>query len=426
MDNTIAPIRTGDLPGENPHYIRDMTALGDKREIIAGADIFASNGIKLLAKGARVDSLQFERLTRHRLSAPLDTMLVTDRPVDGNFLSIEADRIIANEPLFRRILSRSGDPRRAKQALGNLRLPEEVQLRLTVMYEQRKEIFWHSIRTALVASAVAQRGRLSQSDFDCAIFASLCHDFGEMHTDPGILDPEHAITAEERRFIHVHPVVGYVLLHEMKGVPPAAARAVMQHHERLDGSGYPHSIGGANVPLLARLVGLADVAEAVLRRFELPRVDMLFRMNQTRFDPTMAGVLRDLLHVTPGDATGAPDEEAAFMQLNHIEHLMHSWFALRSQLERHPQCAFLFERMANIRSLVLQAGCDPDNMSSMMENVRDEPAVLLELRSMLDEVDWLLVDLANEIERRSPELVGLLEGGMKDLLGQLRHNFPDA
>jgi len=425
MDMHNAHSSMGQLPGENPHYIRSVTAMGDTREVIASADIFASNGIKLLAKGARVDSLQYERLTRHRLSAPLDGNLATDRPVDGNFLSLEADRIIGNDPLYRRMLTRAGDPRVAKQTLGNLRLPDAVRLRLTVQSEQRREIYAHSLRTALIVCAVAQRGRLASNDLECAVVAALCHDFGEMHTDPHILDPEHSITSEERRYIHVHPVTGYVLLHEMKGMPPAAANAVMQHHERLDGSGYPNALNAQRIPPLARLVGLADVAEAVLRRFELPRVDMLLRINQVRFDPAMAGALRDLLHVTHEDAGSEADEETARRQVNHIEDLLHTWFSVRSLLEQQSgtgPAAFLFERMATIRSLVLQAGFDPDNMSSMMELVHDDPEVLRELRAMLDEVDWLLADLANEIDRRSPELTGLSQGALRDLLGQLRHN----
>jgi HD-GYP domain-containing protein (c-di-GMP phosphodiesterase class II) len=428
MQNTIASTHVGDLPGENPHYIRSMTAMGDMREVLASEDIFASNGMKLVGKGSRIDSKQYERLTRHRLSAPLDCMLSADNPVGGTFLALEADRILANDPLYRRILSRSGDPRLAKQALGDLSMPETVRLRLTVLFEQHKEIFGHSLRTALIVCAVGQRGRLSRNDLSNALLASLCHDFGEMHTDPCILDPEHNITAEERRFIHVHPVTGYVLLNEMKGFPAAAARAVLQHHERLDGSGYPHAISGQNVPMLARLVGLADVAEAVLRRFELPRVDMLFRMNQGRFDPTMATTLRDLLNVTASDAKGSADEQTAMMQLGHIEDLLRTWFCIRGTVEKEAaaspaaaaQCAFLFDRMSTIRSLVLQVGLDPDNTSSIMEVARDDPEVLLELRSMLDEVNWLMVDLANEIDRRSPELKGLLEGSLQDLLGQLR------
>lgn len=418
-----------DLPHESPHYIRAVTEMGDKREVIVAADIYASNGMKLLAKGARVDSRQFERLTRHRLSSPLDQMLAAEHPVDGTALALAADKAIAHEPALRRIVNRAGDPRKVKHVLGALRIPDAVKMRLTVMSEQHGEMYRHSVCSAILALTLAQRIGLAPGQSEAAVLAALCHDVGEMHTDPIILDPSHTISPEERRFIHVHPITGYVLLHEMAGFPSQAAQAVLQHHERLDGSGYPHALVGQQIGTLGQLVGIADVAEAVLRRFELPRVDMLFRINHMRFARSLLDPLRDLLHVTTADQHGWPDDAGAALQLAHVAGLLRAWFTLRAVLERQiapassddSPLAFLFDRMASIRSLVLQAGMDPDNMANMLEIAQDDPELQGELRALLDEMDWLLRDLANEFDRRSPELSGLSQGALKELLAQIRH-----
>jgi hypothetical protein len=82
--------------------------------------------------------------------------------------------------------------------------------------------------------------------------------------------------------------------------------------------------------------------------------------------------------------------------------------------------SFLFERMTTICQLVVQAGFDPDNMESMLAIARDDPQVLLELRGMLDEMDWLMRDLVHEMDRRSPELVGLSAGALKGLTDHLK------
>jgi putative nucleotidyltransferase with HDIG domain len=421
-----------DLPGESPHYIRAVTEMGDKREVIVAADIYASNGIKLLAHGARIDSLQYERLTRHRLSAPLDSMLTTERPVDATTLALAADKVIEQQAAYRRIVTRAGGAGKLKYHLGALRIPEPVKVRLTVMNEQHKDLYQHSLRTAILAFALAQRTGLPPSQYEAAILAALCHDFGEMHTDPVILDPSHCITPEERRFVHVHPITGYVLVHEMAGFPSSAAQAVLQHHERLDGSGYPHALCGQHIGILGQLVGIADVAEAGLRRFELPRVDMLFRINHMRFARAMLDPLRDLLHVTADDVHSWPDAAGTAAQLSQLAELLRAWFTLRALLERQiapassdaSPLAFLFERMASIRSLVLQAGLNPDNLANMLEIAQDDAMLQGELRSLLDEMNWLLRDLANEFDRRSPELTGLSQGALKDLLDQLRHLAP--
>ncbi|WP_161630644.1 HD-GYP domain-containing protein [Pseudoduganella violaceinigra] len=415
------------IPGESPHFVRAVTEMGDTREVIASEDIYASNGTKLLAKGARIDSKQFEKLTRYKLSAPLDQVLSSDKAVDAATLAIELDRILEQEAVYRQLLARAGDPRQLKHCTANLRLHATIELRLTVMSDKHPEVFGHTLRTAIIAFACAQRMGVPAGELPAVLLAALCHDFGEMHTDPRILDQSHQVTAEERRFVHVHPVTGYVLLKDLKDFPLAAARAVLQHHERLDGSGYPYGLRGAQVDRMARIVAAADVAETVMRRLDMQRLEMLYRINKQRFDSEVAATLRDLLQLQstqPDDSAPALDPA---VRLTHLSELLHAWFALKALLEQRPQAdapaspmAFLFDRMASIRSLVLQAGFNPDNITSMLAMVQDDAAVLAELRAMLDEMDWLLADLANEIDRRSPALDGLSAGAMKGLMQQLR------
>lgn len=415
-----------DLPGESPHYIRSVTELGDTEGVIVAEDIYAANGMKLLAKGAHVTSHQFEHLTAHKLAIPLDQSLLAEKPVDHNVLAVEANKVLESDPIYRRLAARAGDALAIRHSLGNLKIVDSLQMRLTVMRERRPEIFLHSLRAGIIAHCLAQRLRLGENDRNALLMAALFHDVGEMHTNPAILADGHDITPEERRFVHVHPVTSYVLVHELPGFPPSAANAILHHHERLDGSGYPHDLPGHKVPPSAKIIAVADVAEAVIKRFDLPRLDMLFRLNQARFDPAAVHALRDLIHITAEDIVAVPQVHGAAAQLAHLAALLGAWFSVRAVLTAEharngesPQ-SFLFERMTTICQLVVQAGFDPDNMESMLAIARDDPQILLELRGMLDEMDWLMRDLVHEMDRRSPELVGLSAGALKGLTDHLK------
>ena len=419
-------MQSNDVPGESPHFVRSVTEMGDRRDVVASADIYASNGTKLLAKGARIDSKQFDKLTRYKLSAPLDQVLASDKAVDAATLAIEFDRVLERDALYRQLLARAGDPRQLKHCTANLRLHPTIELRLTVMADRHAEMFGHTLRTSVIAFACAQRMGVVAAELPAMLLAALCHDIGEMHTDPSILDLSHQVTAEERRFVHVHPVTGYVLLKDLTGFPAAASRAVLQHHERLDGSGYPHGLRAGQVERMARILAAADVTETVLRRLDLRRLDMLYRINKQRFDGDVLAILRDLLQLQSLQADDAGPAASPAARLDHLSALLQAWFRQKELLQRADAdapgapLAFLFDRMAAIRSLVLQAGFDPDNMSSMLAMVQDDAVLLAELRAMLDEMDWLLADLANEIDRRSPELDGLSAGALKELVGRLR------
>ena len=341
---------------------------------------------------------------------------------------MELDSIIKHEAVYRRILTRTGDPHAMKQAPASVQLAPEVMLRLTVMRECRPELFMHAIRTALIAFALAQSLGLPEGQRDSILLAALCHDFGEMHTDPEILVAEHDITQDERRYIHVHPITGHVLVQGLSGFSNDATLAILQHHERLDGSGYPNALQGDSIAMPARVLAVADVAETAIRRFDLLRVEMLFRLGQKRFDSNIVNALRDLLHITTTDAQNMRPARNATAQVEHMTALLETWITLRGIIRQEAAPAkpdttaleFLFERMATMRSLILQAGFDPESMASMLVIAQDDPDMLAELRHMLDELEWLASDLANEIDRRSPQLSPPAQGALNGLLVQLQ------
>ncbi|MYM65257.1 HD domain-containing protein [Pseudoduganella sp. FT55W] len=414
---------------ESPYYLQAVAALARRQTVTAHEDIYCDNGIKLVSKGTELGEEQFQRLARHKLHEPLDNMLISERAIDAASLSIEAGKILEHDPIYARLANRSGDPLAVKHGLAALKLPPPLLMRLTVLRDQRQEMFQHTLRTAIIAYALAQRLKLPPPERQVLLLAALCHDLGEMHTDPMLLDSGHAITPDERRYVHVHPLASHMVLNAIKDFPPAARQAVLQHHERMDGSGYPHGLRADKITPLAKLLAVADVAETVIRRFDLPRLDMLARLHQNRFDRAAADALRDLIHATPEDALPMPQEQLdAATKLAHLSDVLRAWFAQRSvfehmvapaEPERSP-LAFLFERMNTIRQLVLQAGFDPDRSESMLFIAQDDPAILLELRTMLDEIEWLQLDLANEIDRRSAELQGLSPQPLHALLQHLR------
>lgn len=92
--------------------------------------------------------------------------------------------------------------------------------------------------------------------------AGLLHDIGKIGTPEHILQKEGRLEPEERRIVNEHPVVGGHILEAVKQLEPIR-EAVLYHHERLDGSGYPEGRKGDQIPLLARIIGLADAFDAM-------------------------------------------------------------------------------------------------------------------------------------------------------------------
>ena len=408
---------------QNPHYVRSVTEVGEKQDVVAHEDIYAANGMKLLAKGARIDRSKWEHLTEHILNTPLDLLLVASGTMDATALAAEADRMFASDTLLSRLGTRCGDPLSFKFTLGRIALPHPLAFRLTVMHADRPELFHHALRTAIIAHFLGVHLKLTESQKADLLLAALCHDLGEMHTDPALLASGHRIDGEERRFIHVHPITGYVVLQELKVASPDVLQAVLQHHERLDGSGYPYGLAEAKIGRLARIIAVAETLEAVTRRFDLARLDVILRLNQRRLDQVAVKGLRELLQAELYAAEHASQEANAAHRLLRLSDILGKWDAMSSRIERDAENAplrFLADRMSMLHSLTLQAGIYP-NSAAVLDLANHDAGMLDELLATLGEIDRLLDEFAFEIERRTEsnvqcqgmalELVQLMRSG---------------
>jgi len=90
----------------------------------------------------------------------------------------------------------------------------------------------------------------------------LIHDVGKMQVPAEILTTPRKLSELEYSMIKMHPEVGYALLKEIE-FPWPVAEMILQHHERLDGSGYPSGLSGDDIMLEARIIAAADVVEAM-------------------------------------------------------------------------------------------------------------------------------------------------------------------
>ena len=135
------------------------------------------------------------------------------------------------------------------------------------------------------------------------MLGGLLHDLGEMYIDPrfGEADAERTLDLTSYQQLVVHPHVGQLLLTQLTNYPPALARAVAEHHERLDGSGYPHRLQRDAVSPLGRLLATTEAALAVLRgeRPYLSRISVALRVVPGEFDLRWAGHIAASARVQP-------------------------------------------------------------------------------------------------------------------------------
>ena len=115
---------------------------------------------------------------------------------------------------------------------------------------------------ALLAAAIGGQMNLSVPVIEGLQTAALIHDIGKINVPSDFLSRPGKLSTAAFEIIKSHPQVGFDIVHEIE-FPWPVAQAILQHHERLDGSGYPGGLKGDEIILEARILAVADVVEAM-------------------------------------------------------------------------------------------------------------------------------------------------------------------
>ncbi len=120
----------------------------------------------------------------------------------------------------------------------------------------------HQTRSAQLAAAIAARMGLDQHAIDGVQIGAQLHDLGNIYVPADILNRPGPLTPSEYALVQTHPAMGYDIVKETQ-LPWPIQAMLLQHHERLDGSGYPNGLSGDAICLEARIIAVAEVAEAM-------------------------------------------------------------------------------------------------------------------------------------------------------------------
>ena len=163
----------------------------------------------------------------------------------------------------------------------------------------------HSERTSNLASRLAHACNLSSTEQETARVAGLLHDVGKLGIPSEVLQKRGALTKDERALVNMHPEMGKQLVSGLGGLDRTVP-AVLWHHERWDGAGYPHGISGENIPVLARIISVVDSFDAMRRnrayRDSMSIQSALQEIHECaggQFDPKIAKTFIELIDREP-------------------------------------------------------------------------------------------------------------------------------
>lgn len=382
--------------------VRRLARLASQETVIVCTAIYNERGVKLIDRGVRVDATLYERLQQHRLLAPIETCVKPDNMVTSAQLAGEAGDLLEQYPLIGRLCGPNRLGRLAPTLLGKVPLPHGLAVHLTTARALHKDLFDHSILNALACIALGAYEFHTEYDRVMLAAVGLFHDLGMLHTDEAILAGTHHLTAAQRRHITVHPLTSAMLVQSHREFPSTVMNAVLQHHERLDGTGYPKGLAESALTPWGRVASVAEMVTSSLGGGGLVdevRLETLMRLNSNQFDPAIRNAVSRACsdgNKLVGLCAVVSDELES--TLTALGDLLVAWDPCAGAAPDDKRMKAAMQRMASVGSALAKVGLDKSLLHSTEFVAGASASERAELTLVVGEVHYQLLLAAQALQ----------------------------
>lgn len=321
----------------NPHALACILEAAETRSIISATDIFDHQGIKLWAARQPVSAELQRKLADRHLREPLETSLIAEDGVSIRGLTEALCALVDTDSALSPLLRPQAE--RLEREVAHLVLQPAVQLLLTAGQAARPASFDHAVEAMALNGALTAAAGGDSPEIRLAMLAGLLHDLGEMYIAPrhGEAEAERELDFLSYQQLVVHPHVGFLLLKQLTSYPGSVAQAVAEHHERLDGSGYPRALEGHEISPSGRLLAVTEATLNALRDRSAPllHASVALRAVPGEFDPGWVGQVSQAVNAqAPAEAVMEPADIQA--RLGALDALLHASEAAAADLAARP------------------------------------------------------------------------------------------
>ncbi|WP_273126798.1 HD-GYP domain-containing protein [Metabacillus sp. HB246100] len=294
-----------------------------------GKSIYSENGKILLAKGTELTNSFMKRLQ----NLGIHTIYIEDKESEGIDVVDSIPPELLNEAtnVITEGLNSMSDGHSIKPTVQGMMKTEKAiksfqsifkdllasltenrtvlnLLATTKIHENH--VYTHSLNVTIYACQLALENKLPQKQIEEIGLGALLHDLGKIFVKPEVLNKPDKLTNSEFELMKSHSELGFDILRKVPNIPLVVAHCALQHHERLDGKGYPRGIREKDIHPYAKILSVADVFDAVTshrvyRNAMLPHqgMELLYSGSGTQFDIRQVKLFKKCIAIYPQGLT---------------------------------------------------------------------------------------------------------------------------
>ncbi len=407
----------------NPYYLDNVMKASDKHEVVASEDIHNAAGMKLVAKGQRIDEEMRERLIRFKLRQPLECNLTVNAGVGPQEILAQVEATLDRLKPLSVLFKSKGSLKKVLSIFKDLHFDQMGSLLLSM--QSGIETLPHSVLVSLLGVGLSMACNQGTGMLAELAMAGLLHDVGELYINPEYLKPHRKLFPDEWKHIAVHPRIGQMVIGEIAEWHQAIAVAIGEHHERANGFGYPRKLLGKQISELGKVLLTSEALSGMLTKdkhpvkraflgaklipgeypFELVSMIACIASDGCGCEqgPCTVPRLAELFEISAGIA------EAIDTALENLDHARQTIRCGSSSLSF---LGYIDKYLLTLRATMDQTGLSPNYHVDELKDQDSEQDICREMEVMIFEIKWRLDEILRQIALQESEL----EEGLKSYL----------
>jgi HD-GYP domain-containing protein (c-di-GMP phosphodiesterase class II) len=249
----------------NHYYLNHIAVLNDKNTATLSEDVLNQHGVLVAKKGTQVNQRAADVLAKHKLAKPLDHSFkladclgkqLTLGYFEKHNLHFYIAQFMNNNELFKE----------GNLPFNVLSRYQLIDQKLTVMSSQLQYEFDRTILSATIALGISQKLGLGEDESKTIFIATLLSDTGLLHLPPNIVSKQGEYASNEWRMMKAHMVIAKYFSDLVPLLPRVVGKAILEHHERPDGFGYPFGKKADSLGIEGQIIAISDTIVSLYRK----------------------------------------------------------------------------------------------------------------------------------------------------------------
>lgn len=370
-------------------------------DIVARENILSEKGLILFHQNERISPENINILTEHTFDTPIEKLLTISICLSSHDIFTDASSLIETTSNLQQILQGLHDPTLPLNILVGINLPQPLAFRMTILKNQFPDVYEHCIRVALASIFFGDMLNLDRQSLRDLAAAGFLHDIAQLNISISLLNRHQQYTEVEENQYYVHPVIAYMLLKEYPDLHPNVSQIIRDHHEHIDGSGFPAGKEGRDIHPLGQILAVAEMVVGLCDENSEKNCSAslapILRFNTARYMPQLLAVLVDLFN---RQTDGKPikisvDAKAIENLLKHLTQILLDWKKIYKEENNTGDTASkkMNEHLKLLEYNLEQIGLPLDDVSGFIKMLEPDSDSLPELCLLARESSFQLLSL---------------------------------